>query len=358
MMVVLAMSRQVEIPAVNLFDAIGMFLADHRLSPEPAHYSFAFHVLRDPDGPLAQSVARITDGGVRLTQQDIEELGGEVVGGAPMPPPQAPAPRPDPVVQERRSGPDPVKQADALIARAELQVSGFSDTVRSIHAETSGFGRDLAASAAAIRSGDLTSIDEVARLAGAMIERVHSAERRLAAAERETDELRLALDEARGSARQDPLTELANRRAFDEAFAALAPETRVAIAVCDIDHFKRVNDDFGHAVGDRVLRAIGQTLAAETDGALVARYGGEEFALLLVDKELDEALTLVDRARSAVAARRFRSRETDASIGSVTISGGIAIGTAADLRETLYAQADAALYRAKAAGRNRVLRAD
>ncbi len=357
-MAALTMTRPVEADSINLFNAIGMFLADHRLSHDPAHYAFAFHVLRDPAGPLAKAVAQITDGGVRLTQHDIEDLGGEVVAGPPLATPCAAAPRPDPIAADDDRTADPVKQADALIARAELQVSGFSDTVRSIHAETSGFGRDLEANAAAMRAGDLTRIDEVARLAGAMIERVHSAERRLAAAERETDELRQALDEARGSARQDPLTELANRRAFDEAFAALAPDTRVAIAICDVDHFKRVNDDFGHAIGDRVLRAIGQTLAAETQGAFVARYGGEEFALLLCDMDLDAALAVVDRARSAVAARRFRARETDAPIGTVTISAGIAVGMAADLREALYAQADAALYRAKAAGRNRVLRAE
>ena len=357
MMAVLAMTKPVGTQAVTLYDAIGLFLADHRLSPDPAHYAFAFHVLRDPAGPLAQAVAQLTDGGVRLTLHDIAQLGGDAVAGAPL---SRATVAPEPallVAEERRTGPDPAKHADALIARAELQMGGFSDTVRTIHAETSGFGRDLAASAAAMRAADPTSIDEGARIAGVMIERVRSAERRLAAAEREADDLRRALDEARGSARVDPLTELANRRAFDEAFAALSPDTRVVLAVCDIDHFKRVNDAFGHAVGDRVLRAIGRTLAAEAEGALVARYGGEEFALLLVDVEPDDALALIDRARSAVAARRFRARETEAPIGVVTISGGIATGRAADARETLYAEADAALYRAKAAGRNRVFRA-
>ena len=348
---------------VDLFDAVGRFLADHRLSPDPVHYTFAHHVLRNPQSALAHAVARITDGGIRLTHNDIVELGGEVApGGPPVAIPGHRTARPLPIVgasAESLPAPNgPARAADLLIARAEMQVSGFSDTMRSIHAETSGFGRELEASAAAMRLVDpAVGIDEIARLTSLMIERVHFAESRLASAERETEALRLALDEARGCARLDPLTELANRRAFDEAYAALAPNTRVAIAVCDIDHFKRVNDQFGHAVGDRVLRAIGQTLAAEIEGALVARYGGEEFALLMTDIDIDAALVAVDRARSAVAARRFRSRETDAPIGTVTISGGIAVGSAADLREALYANADAALYRAKAAGRNRVFRA-
>lgn len=341
-----------EAEPVDLFDAVGLFLADHRLSADPAHYAFVYNILSDPAGPLAQAVARITDGGVRLSAHDIAELGGCAVTGAPVPPRRA---RPS---ADFAFDSDPEQRADLLIARADLHVSGFSDTVRSIHAETSGFGRWLEASAAAIQSTDPgESLDEITRLTSAMIERVHSAERRLASAEREADELRHALDEARGCARQDPLTELANRRAFDEAFDALAPDTRVAIAVCDIDHFKRVNDEFGHAIGDRVLRAVGQTLAAQAGGALVARYGGEEFVVLMTDVDLDDAQAALDRARSAIAARRFRSRETAAAIGEVTISGGIAVGVAADPRETLYARADAALYRAKAAGRNRVFRA-
>lgn len=336
--------------AISLFRAIGAFLADHRLSPEPAHYAFAHQVLSDPAGPLAKSVARLTDGGVRLRRQDIVDLGGTVISG-----------RPIECADDRRersvaAPPDPMREADAVIARTEQQMSSFSATVRSIHAQTSDFGRDLAASAAAMRHADPgAALDHITQLTGAMIERVHDAERRLAAAERETDTLRQALDEARGTAREDALTELANRRAFDEACAALPGDTLVVIALCDIDHFKRVNDQFGHAVGDRVLRAVGQTLAAESNGALVARYGGEEFAFLMTDVDLDSAVAVIDRARSAVAAKRFRSRDTDAPIGTITISAGIAAGRASNACGSLYAQADAALYRAKASGRNQVL---
>ncbi len=352
-----AMVRIAESADGDLFNRIGRFLADHHLSAEPAHYAFVHELLSEPLGMLAQCVAALTDGGVRLSHHDIARLGGEALAGAPV---VRTAASTGSAVHhaalEQSAG--QTRQAEALIARAELQVRGFSATVRSIHAETTDFGRDLAASAAAIRGSDPTAgLDAITHLTSAMIERVHDAECRLASAERECDGLRVALEDARSAARRDPLTELANRRAFDEALAALPPGTPVVFAVCDVDHFKRVNDEFGHAIGDRVLRAVGQTIAAEAEGALVARYGGEEFAVLLVDTDLDAALTIVDRARSAVAARRFRTRESDAPIGVVTISGGIAAGVAPDAEETLYARADAALYRAKAAGRNRVFRA-
>lgn len=329
-----------------LFGRIGRFLAQHRLSADPVHYAFAYHVLADPDGEVARAVSLITDGGVRLSRRDIESLGGSVATGAPIAAGEG----------GDRGGEPPENPADALIARTQVQVDGFADTVRAIHVETSDFGRDIAASAAAMSAIDLSAaIDEVARLTGAMLQRVRQTEVRLAAATRETEELRAALDEARGNARLDPLTELANRRAFDEAFARLEPGATAVVAVCDVDHFKRVNDEFGHAVGDRVLKAIGQTLVAECAGHLVARHGGEEFALLFVGLDFDEAMAIVDRARRAIAARRFRLRASDAMIGEITVSVGVASVSASERQESALARADAALYRAKRAGRNRIM---
>lgn len=333
---------------LGLFERIGLFLADHRLSPEPAHYTFSYHVLSDPNGALARAVAALTDGGVRLSRDDIVSLGGEAVTGPAVelvhdtPRVESPSPA---------TGPD----ADALIARTQQQVDGFADTVRAIHGEAVDFGRDIAASAAAMRKDTLADgIDEIARLTGAMLERVRQVEARLAVATRETEELRAALDVARGNARSDPLTELANRRAFDEAYANLTPGTSAIVAVCDVDHFKRVNDEFGHAVGDRVLKSIGNTLATECEGHLVARLGGEEFAILFVGLELNEARVLVERARSAIGARRLRLRSTDAFIGTITISAGVARVFASERQEAGIGRADAALYAAKRAGRNRV----
>lgn len=327
----------------GLFERIGQFLTEHHLSPEPAHYSFCYHILSDPDGELARAVAALTDGGVRLSRSDILSLGGEAVTG--------------PAVQFRAQEAPvaPPPDAAALIAQTQAQVDDFVDTVRAIHVETTDFGRDIAASAAAIHQHKATDgIDEIARLTGAMLERVRQVEARLEVTTRETEELRAALDIAHNNARRDPLTEMPNRRAFDEAYAALPPDASTVIAVCDVDHFKRVNDQFGHAVGDRVLKTIGQTLATECEGHLVARLGGEEFAILFVGAELDEARALVERARDAVATRRLRLRSSDALIGTITISAGLSRVFAAERQERGMSRADAALYAAKRAGRNRV----
>ena len=338
-------------PSSGLFERIGRFLIEQRLSPEPAHYTFAYHVMSDPDGALARAVETLTDGGVRLSRKEIVSLGGEAVAGPTVEfsAPQAPPARPVAAAEEEQPNPA------ALIDRAKEQVDDFADTVRAMHDETRGFGRDIAASAAAMRRQGVTEgMDEIARLTGTMLDRVRQAEARLEAATRATEALRSALDEARDSARHDPLTELANRRAFDEAYAALVPGAAVVVAVCDIDYFKRINDRFGHSVGDRVLKAISQTLAAECEGHLVARVGGEEFAIVFVGIALDEAREIIERARAAIAARRLRLRSTDAFIGAITISAGLTCATGAEQQEEALARADAALYAAKHAGRNRV----
>src|SRR3546814_19998851 len=92
--------------------------------------------------------------------------------------------------------------------------------------------------------------------------------------------------------------------------------------MCDIDHFKQVNDRFGHAVGDRVLRAIGTALDDICVDHLVARYGGEEFAVLFTGVSLAHAEELLERARASVSSKRYRLRESDAPPGGITFSAG------------------------------------
>ncbi|PCG13753.1 MAG: GGDEF domain-containing protein [Sphingomonas sp.] len=336
----------------RLFAKIGAFLTANRLSPDPAHYSFAHAVLANADGLLARRVAEITDGGVRLTAQDIVRLGGQAITGAPV----AGATDADNDDDDDRMVADPATH-QAMIERVLMQIAGFDDTITIAHAEANNFGRDLERSAAQMRDvGPAASAEEIGRLTNDMIARVHQAEERLDAARRETEELRAALDEARGSARTDPLTELPNRRAFDETFAGLDRERPVAVAICDIDHFKNINDNFGHAVGDRVIRAVAHTLASEC-GCLVARYGGEEFALLFDRIGLDEAAERIESARQAITARRLRVRETGELIGTVSFSAGVAEGCPGEGRAALMLRADAALYRAKDQGRARTITA-
>jgi diguanylate cyclase len=278
----------------------------------------------------------MTEGGIRLSSRDIESLGGEVGALNAAAPSTA------------------VSAADGLVAQTQMQVEGFTDMMQTIRAETQGFGRDLAASADAIRNVDAAlGVTEVVRLTGVMLDRVRSAEERLEAATQEAEELRVKLEEARDNARRDPLTDLPNRRAFEEAFAAsVAAGDRMCVAVCDIDRFKTVNDRFGHAVGDRVLKAIATALVDGCPGHFVARYGGEEFAVLFTGVERQSALATLEKAREAVASKRYRLRESDEPLGAVTFSAGLTAAQPGESLGTVFGRADALLYAAKDGGRN------
>jgi diguanylate cyclase (GGDEF)-like protein len=164
-----------------------------------------------------------------------------------------------------------------------------------------------------------------------------------------------AKQEAERLGRVDPLTGLANRRAFYEAAAELAGGGAVALAIADLDRFKRINDRFGHAAGDEALKAAADLMRAELgDLGLVARVGGEEFALIAAGRSADEIAARLQRFRQRVA-----DEPLTAAGGSVHLTVSIGFAVRRDCNfDALYAAADRALYVAKSAGRDRVVDGD
>ncbi|MBU0689123.1 MAG: GGDEF domain-containing protein [Gammaproteobacteria bacterium] len=155
----------------------------------------------------------------------------------------------------------------------------------------------------------------------------------------------------------DALTGVHNRRWMSDAFPRVLHrcalnKQRSAVMVLDIDHFKKVNDSYGHLVGDAALKSLADIMQHNLrPHDLLVRYGGEEFAILLPDTALEDARAIAERLRKMVAANEVVSHGVAFKI---TVSSGIAsIGEVAEL-ETSFAQADEALYRAKEGGRNRV----
>jgi diguanylate cyclase (GGDEF)-like protein len=166
-------------------------------------------------------------------------------------------------------------------------------------------------------------------------------------------ELQLSRERAEQLARTDMLSGLSNRRAFYETGTTLQAATPLAMLMIDIDHFKAINDRYGHAGGDVAIRDIAARIRAlAPDGATAGRVGGEEFALLLPGADLDQAAALAERLVADTARSAF---DFEGHRIGYTISIGVAQAQPGEDFDAFVARADAALYRAKHEGRNRVV---
>jgi diguanylate cyclase (GGDEF)-like protein len=180
---------------------------------------------------------------------------------------------------------------------------------------------------------------------------------RTAQLERSNLDLERARADLERLSREDPLTGLANRREFDarvevELRRAQRNDAPISFAMLDLDFFKRVNDRWGHALGDEVLRRIGAILRQQCRGVdIVARHGGEEFALALPDTGLDDAAALCERIRAAVDWHPWGQLQAGLQ---VTLSIGVAQRQPGESVHDALARADACMYAAKRHGRNRV----
>ncbi len=184
---------------------------------------------------------------------------------------------------------------------------------------------------------------------------------RLNETNQEVELLRQELKHMKEAAKTDALTGLLNRRAFDMEMDALIADAQASanstfLLLLDIDHFKRINDSYGHLVGDKVLRYTAKLLQKFVkDGDMVARYGGEEMAILLHQINLEQATNIANEIREALAKSRLQRKDSGESIGQVTISIGVSTLFTGDSVESLIERADSALYQAKDSGRNQVV---
>jgi len=204
-------------------------------------------------------------------------------------------------------------------------------------------------------------VDGLIAATRAMEQRTKSLEGELQASSQQVSELRSKLADVRKESMTDPLTHIANRKAFDEAVRvaveAVAKEgEEVSLLLCDIDHFKLFNDSWGHQTGDQVLRLVASCLSENTKGRdTAARYGGEEFAVLLRRTGLQAATKVADQIRGTVETKKLVKKSTGDILGAITISIGVAQFGSGEAAEAVIRRADACLYGAKQHGRNLVV---
>jgi diguanylate cyclase len=178
---------------------------------------------------------------------------------------------------------------------------------------------------------------------------------------RELDIIRDSLNKSEERAKTDMLTGLPNRRALEEFFrvaqiAAMEKGEPISILMIDIDEFKRFNDNFGHGVGDQVLRIMARVLRERVrDTDLPARYGGEELIAVLPGAELATCYGIAERIRSSISECHITRRATGEALPNITVSIGVAQFQLGESMADLIDRCDRALYHAKKTGRNRVV---
>lgn len=340
-------AAQVPVPAVpdeaapsDLFGRIGGFLRTHRLDPSPGNYDLAYQYLGGHDPALVASVdaAIARDGLLR------HDVAAEIAEAA-----------------SSRVSSDLLGK---LIEQAHRSVTLAAALVGQSRTDASAYGSALDRGSAALEAGGEPAgraLELMAELTRTMIDKTNDAERRLVEMGSQMSSLQGELAEAQAVAESDPLTGLANRRAFQSRLAramaqAAAEGTPLSVAFCDIDHFKSINDNHGHDTGDRILKMVAEALVEGVgEDAFVGRFGGEEFLILFDGIMARRAAMRVDEVRDELSGRHLVSKTTGEPLGTVTFSAGVAQLLAGEDDGAMLRRADEALYAAKNGGRNRVV---
>ena len=326
----------------DLLERVADFLCQYDLAATPHNLALVASALAGSDGELASALTARQISGAPIDQRWLDALD-----------------RLNPASERRTAELEQLveKLDDALMRFG--QSARFAKDATSDHRGAIGAHIDVLAQSQSVEGSGL-ELGQLLNLSQAMLSRLEQIEQAMERSRVETEDLRRSLAEARLEADVDHLTALPNRRAFERrlALAANAARSRgepLSVAFCDVDHFKQVNDTHGHDAGDRVLKIIAATLGEHaSEDCFVARHGGEEFVLLLPGCDKLAALEKVDAMRRQVAARNLINRASGKPFGRITFSGGVAEVTETEDDRSALARADAALYRAKHEGRNRI----
>ncbi|EGF90420.1 diguanylate cyclase GGDEF domain protein [Asticcacaulis biprosthecium C19] len=315
-------------------------MQDHGVWPTPLNYELWLHVAGDPDGALAQEINRLVKASENITEEISESLAAKFIA--------------------RLKVNDEVRDAGLKLTR---ELASITEVIVEAQKAQKNYGETLEGARKTMSAVDAAAlkglIDSLTTATNHVLTQHSVLEGRLSESSREVTRLRKHLDQVRMEAMTDALTNLANRKSFDESLDAHCDTDDVTkpltLAVIDIDHFKRFNDTWGHQTGDQVLRYVASVLARiGRPPRMAARYGGEEFGLLFPGETSGTVERLLNEARTEIASRVLKRRSTNEDLGTVTISAGIAQRTHAEDAFDLLDRADKALYLSKNNGRNKV----
>lgn len=314
--------------------------------PTPLNFELWLHHLGEPEGPLGREIRRILAAGEPFTEAVADMLAAEYL--------------------PRGRLSEEIRDAGRVLDR---ELTSVASAIAKAHRNQTEYGQVLAgasADMAGVESPEnLRNVVDGLSAATRKVQKQNAdLEKRLDASTREVAKLREHLEQVRRDAMTDALTNLANRKAFDEHLEACVATAHrdgreLLLALVDIDHFKRFNDTWGHQTGDQVIRYVASVLGrlARTP-RMAARYGGEEFAVIFPNEDAAAVEAALESVRTEIASRSLRRRSTDDELGAVTISAGYARLAKGETATALLGRADEALYASKHAGRNRVTSAE
>jgi diguanylate cyclase len=316
----------------------------HQVWPTPLNFELWLHYVGDPAGPLSQEIERLVKAGQAITEALAEELAAQFL----------PRQR---LTEEIRDTGDKLNR----------QLEHITAAINAAQETNAAYGQTLAGASAELEHlPEQTHLRQMVQSLAEATRRVHrensALERRLSDSTQEIARLREHLAEVRKDSMTDSLTNLANRKAFDEGLERACADTTAApltLVVIDIDHFKRFNDTWGHQTGDQVIRYVASVIGRlGQPPRIAARYGGEEFAVILPATTMSLIIPELDAMRREIGSRALKRRSTNHDLGSVTVSIGVAEHHAEETASNFLERADAALYASKRSGRDRITLAE
>jgi diguanylate cyclase len=325
--------------AIRMMETAGVW-------PTALNFELWIHMVTDPQGPLALEIERLLKSGEPITDFVAEDLAHTFLAKGKLQ--------------------DQIKDAGEQLSQ---ELANVTRVIKTAQRSNATYGRELAGVTQEL--ADTVSPDELRQLVAGLSQSTtrvqkenRELEQKLAASTAEVSRLRDHLIQVRREATTDGLTNLANRKSFDEELERACAEADTGgqplqLAVLDIDHFKSFNDTWGHQTGDQVIRYVASVIGrVGAPPRFAARYGGEEFAMIFAGESAAKVERLLHGIREEIASRRLKRRSTNDELGAVTVSAGFAERRPGESPSQLMERADAALYESKRTGRNRVTRAD
>jgi diguanylate cyclase len=316
-------------------------MAEHPAAFTPQNYAVWYEYSTGINPALSETITRIIDKGEKLDDDTIEKLYLKYVSECNMDVEWALREDIQQLLEQLASS---TKETDSQAHQFDTSLHEYDATLKQ--------NLDPPKLMALIKS--------MASDTGKMIDSMQDLQSELVVSKQKVEKLHQELQSARGEALIDPLTGILNRRGFENsAKLTLSNHEALSKGLCllmvDIDHFKQINDTYGHLFGDKVIRAIANTLKSKVRGQdSVARMGGEEFALLLAETDISGARTVAENMRQTIEGCQIQRLDTHERIGGITISIGIAAYTGGNNLVDLLGDADKALYTSKRQGRNRM----